>query len=190
MIRDCECVKIQPKLRPKSRSKSRSPRSYSKNYRYKSLPSPPLENYSIEWDISLSPLLAKVNGMLVTESFLNRKWCSENSMKLLLPISVNVNNTGDPIVLFEETIRTSKITIFDVLDKIWSFYNTTAVSPEDLTYVAVSNPMKAFSNDKLQSYCKSPFSINTVHFKDFLQNQTKFKTLKQQDTNTFVLEVY
>jgi len=128
----------------------------------------------MNWDVKFIP---------ESNEILDKQWCS-GEIKLLLPI-IPVTDDTTMIIYYQESVRGKNICIGDILYKIYNFYHFTKVIPGDLTYVSVSDIMRPFAENALNSYYMNKKSIDNLKFIDFLRDQTKFGGLKQQKDNVY-----
>ena len=144
---------------------------------------------SMRWDIQHYPEDAMLNNMSLRENSAlgDLEWCG-GDLKLLLPI-VTVYDDTSMIVYYQQRLRKARITIRDILNLIYKFYNDTKVIPGDLTYISVTETMRHFAETSLNNYYKDPGSIDSLRFVHFMGGQTKFGGLKHQREDLYTLRL-
>ena len=120
------------------------------------------------------------------EDIMNTRVCSGN-MSLLLPVALSQGSTKDQLgVFFMERIIKRIVTVGDILNKIYHFYNVKSVLPEDLIYISVPDP--DLSSEALQTYYQHPASLHQTKFIDFV-GRTFLKRLLHQEGNVYSVEL-
>lgn len=137
----------------------------------------------LDWDVKTAPESAVYSGQKLSYEGLTRKVC-KGSIRLLLPI-VNKSPTDALTVLYEVPVGKSGIRIIDVLSTIWRFYNVTPIGTEDVQNLLVLNSRRGYA----ESLLKDPVKLKGVHFKDMMDNATKFGGLIHQTGNVYAVRL-
>lgn len=159
-------------------------RKHSKRHRLTScthVTSTDIENVfkGIVWDVR-DPIHAAtwLPDRNVDHVVLRTEICSGN-VKLLLPVGPNnIASTRKIEVYYQETIKARRITVGDVLKRIYRFYNVQRVHSDDLSYMSIADV--DLGSKILQTYYMNPASIRSLRFVHFMKSRTNFKGLVHQ----------
>lgn len=132
------------------------------------------------WDISTEPDLSSDESKL--------ELCT-GEMKLLLPI-VHITEGTRVVVYYRESIKRKKITVANVLLRIYKFYNEKIVKPEDVNYLSVPPDENRDFAVKTQERYNGDLKAfkSQVRFIHFLQGQTTYNGLHHKGKNIYMLE--
>ncbi|KAJ3352329.1 hypothetical protein GGF32_003817 [Allomyces javanicus] len=131
----------------------------------------------LEWTVDDYPENAKItdNGStrIITVPELDRDICS-GEMVLYLPLNPGVS---DVVVLQKTSIRKRHIKIYDILYKIWNFYNLRVVDSDSIQSLFASAESKDYAR---KLFLDHEQGLRYLRFRDFLADNSdniNFKSL-------------
>jgi len=118
----------------------------------------------LSWNIKTKP----------DKKFVSKQVCS-GTISLLLPI-ISVHDSKGLAVYFSATVRKRSVTLYDIMYKIYSFYNLQKITAQDVTYISIANPQLA---TELLHLNKA--DLAQLRFADLLGGKTRFSRLQYQN---------
>lgn len=138
---------------------------------------------ALTWDVTTLPESATYRNRTAAENrqilerFLEQ---GKVNVRLFLPVSLNTSvANGKELVMYEREVKGTEaskgVRFGDILHKIYGFYMTTKLTPEDKEMVSLGEIVQPLSA--------------ASRFADFISGQTQFAGLSAQGNGTYVLNL-
>lgn len=145
---------------------------------------------SITWSVNEHP----ENAMTTfSPNFLYEPWCN-GEIRILVPVVKD--DPLEKILFFHElVIRKGKLSLFDILYRIHSFYVYEALLPEDLLVANVVNSMKRTIDSIVEEFGENVFDVKAkltgtgLNFFRLLIPQTRFAGFVHHKDNVYILKL-
>lgn len=140
---------------------------------------------SIMWDVTDYKEDALHLGDTVDSNILKKVMC-EGKLTLLLP-AAHKTFMDPAMMLYENQVKVSrkKVTVGDILQEIWKFYNYNHLTKDDLVKIVKNVPSQA----ELAQKHLDNFVAKSVTFKSFLDNHTLFNGIVEQSKGTYMVRL-
>lgn len=139
---------------------------------------------SIIWDVTKDPETSSYLSQPLNMQDLNKTVCS-GKLKLLVPAAFR--DVFDSLsVLYEVHINKKNVTVGDILNALWKFYNVNRVTKEDLKNLLLVESKHDKAKGLLDNY---RVQHSFIRFKDFLEHNTLFNGLIAQDAGAYLVRI-
>jgi hypothetical protein len=131
------------------------------------------------------PTLLHLSHSRSMENLLQNVVCSD-VLKLLIPVGEDARNSHLSIY-YHIDVKGSTITIGDILERIYRFYNDVPVTHEDISHLSIVDPAKG--NSILQVYHVNPRILQGMRLVDLMGARTKFAGLIHKADSFYAVNV-